>query len=171
MNRNQQDRLFRRGLAICRKGRLSEAAVVFRRLVDGGSEEPLHLSYSGLLTATVGGRRPEGLELCERALEFGAYEPEVIVNLARLYESLGSRQNAIKLLRRGLRESPHHHPAMMSQIERLSPRRQPPLSMIDRDHLLNKHLAILLARLSGQLDRNTDPGRNLPARGKAAARL
>ena len=169
MDRDQQERLFRRGLALCRKGLLSDAAVMFRRLIDGGSEEPLHLSYCGLLTATVHGRRSEGMELCERALQLGAYEPEVILNLARLYESLGSRQKAIKLLRRGLRETPRH-PAMMKQIDRLSPRRRPPLSLVERDQFVNKRLAILLARLSGRLNQAADSAKARP-RGSDLGRL
>ena len=84
---------------MCHKGALSDAALVFRRLVESGSEEPLHLSYCGLLTAVVHGYRLEGLRLCQRALQFGAYEPEVVLNLARLYETAGAISKAVKLLR------------------------------------------------------------------------
>ncbi len=148
MDREQRDRLFRRGLALSRKGALSEAAVLFRRLVDQGTEDPLHLSYCGLLMAVVYGEDREGLQLCERALNFGAYEPEVVLNLARLYERLGLPQKAVKLLRRGLREKPRHR-EMLGHINRLSPRRRPPLSFVHRDQYLNKQLAILLAKLRG----------------------
>jgi len=140
---------------MCRKGRLSDAAVVFRRLVDGGSDEPLHLSYCGLLTATVRGDRTDGIDLCERALRFGAYEPEVVVNLARLYETMGARTKAVKLLRRGLREKPAH-PGMVALIDRLAPRCRPPLSVLDRDNPLNKQLAIALAKLSGRYKSGSD---------------
>ncbi len=146
MDREQRERVFRRGVALSRKGALSEAALLFRRLVDQGTEDPLHLSYCGLLMAVVHGKDREGLQLCERALSFGAYEPEVVLNLARLYERLGLPQKAVKLLRRGLREKPRHR-EMLGHIDRLSPRRRPPLSFVHRDQFLNKRLAILLAKL------------------------
>ena len=148
MNHDDLNKKFKQGLGMCRTGKVAEAAALFRQLVQSGSEEPLHVSYCGLLTATVHGRRREGLRLCERAMHFDSSEPDVVSNLARLYEIIGENQKAIKTLRRGLRATPRH-PRLLSQINRLSPRKKPPLSMVDRDNALNKHLAILLARLGG----------------------
>jgi Flp pilus assembly protein TadD len=168
MDRHEQERAFRRGLGLCRSGRLSEAARVFRHLVDGGSDEPLHLSYCGLLTATVQGDRAEGLRLCERAIRFGAYEPQVVTNLARIYEAIGARGKAVALLRRGLREHPGH-PAMAHAIDRLSPRRRPPLSMLERDNPLNKHLAIALAKATGRYHGKEEEKRGPVGAGAPAA--
>ena len=160
MHRTDEDSLFRRGLGLCRTGRLREAAQVFRQLVDGGSDEPLHLSFCGLLTATVHGDRREGLRLCERAIRFGVDEAQVVTNLAHVYESMGARTRAVKLLRRGLRENPADA-AMLAAIERLSPRRRPPLSMLDRNNPLNKQLAIAMARACGRYHREEpDEGRS-----------
>ena len=68
MEREQEERMFRRGVALSRKGALSDAAVIFRRLVENGTDDPLHLSYCGLLSAIVYGEEQEGLRLCERAM-------------------------------------------------------------------------------------------------------
>jgi len=149
MNYDDRDRIFRRGVAMCRKGKVAEAAALFRKLVESGSEEPLHVSYYGLLTATVHGARREGVRLCERAMQFDPSEPDVVLNLVRLYELNGENLKAVKTLRRGLRAKPGH-PRLLKQINRLSPRKKPPLSMVDRDNALNKQLAILLARVSGR---------------------
>ena len=154
MDSEQRHRLFRRGLALSHRGALSDAARVFRRLVDDGTDEPLHLSYCGLLTAIVHGRKSEGLRLCERALQFGAYEPEVVMNSARLYVTLGCPLKAVEVLRRGLRQKPGHK-GMLKQIGKLSPRRQPPLSLVDRNNVVNKRLAICLAKLTTSLERRT----------------
>ncbi len=148
MNYDDRNQKFRQGLGMCRKGKLTEAAVFFRQLIESGSEEPLHVSYYGLLTFTVHGQRREGLRLCERAMQFDPSELDVVSNLARLYEMNGENLKAIKTLRRGLRATPGH-PRLLKQINRLSPRKKPPLSMVDRDNALNKHMAIMLARLSG----------------------
>ena len=49
MNYDDRNQKFRLGLGLCRKGKLTEAAVFFRQLIESGSEEPLHVSYYGLL--------------------------------------------------------------------------------------------------------------------------
>jgi tetratricopeptide (TPR) repeat protein len=168
MELEAQDKLFERGMALFRRGALNDAARSFRQRVDGGSVTPLHLSYCGLLAATVHGRKREGRELCERALEFGADEPEVVSNLARLYESNGEHRRAIRVLRRGLRATPEH-PALLAQIQRLSPRQEPPLSLVHRNNPVNKLLAIGLARISGRYGATATPGKQADA-GKAALR-
>lgn len=151
MELEAQDKLFRHAMALFRRGALNDAALLFRQLVDAGSMAPRHLSYCGLLAVTVHGRKREGRELCEKALNLGADEPEVVSNMARLYELNGEDQRAVKVLRRGLRATPKH-PTLLSQIQRLSPRQKPPLSMVHRENLLNKLLAIVLARVSGRYD-------------------
>jgi tetratricopeptide (TPR) repeat protein len=148
LNRDDMNKKFWQGLGLCQTGKIADAAALFQQIIAGGSEEPLHVSYYGLLTATVHGRRREGLRLCKRAMHVDPTEPDVVRNLARLYEICGQNRNAIETLRVGLRAVPGH-PRLLSQINRLSPRKAPPLSMLDRDNPLNKHLAILLARFGG----------------------
>jgi len=159
MNRDDLNKKFRQGLGLCRKGKVAEAAVLFRQIIESGSEEPLHISYYGLLTATVQGDRRQGLDLCQRAMETDPSEPDVVSNLARLYELCGETEKAIKTLRRGLRATPRH-PRLLGQINRLSPRKKPPLSMVDRDNALNKHMAIMLARLGGNYGKEKAKNRN-----------
>lgn len=156
MDSDQKDRLFRSAVAKIRQGALSDAALLFRRLVDSGSDEPFHLSYCGLLTAAVSGQVRQGLELCERALRYGADEPEVVINLARVYEQHGARTRAVETLRRGLRHCPGH-PALQQYIDRLSLHRRPPLSFVERNHPLNKFLAIKIARLTDRSARTAPP--------------
>jgi hypothetical protein len=168
MELEAQEKLFKRGMALFRRGALDDAALIFRQIVSAGSITPLHLSYCGVLTVTVHGRKREGRELCERALEFGVDEPEVVSNLAGLYERNGEKKRAIRVLRRGLRATPKH-PTLLAQIQRLSPRQAPPLRMVDRDNPVNKALAIGLARMSGRYDAKEKPSEQADA-GKAALR-
>ena len=151
MNKNTSchPKMFHQGMALCRKGMLRDAAIVFRQLVEEGSQDPLHLSYCGLLTATVLGKPRDGLKLCERAVSFGAYEPQIYLNLVRIYEVCGLHNKAVAILRQGLRQTPGHK-VMLAKIEELSPRRKPPLSMVSRNHPANKGLAIMIAKMSGE---------------------
>ena len=165
MNYDELNKKFKRGVGLCRKGEVAKAAALFRQIIDSGSEEPLHMSYYGLLTATVHGRRQQGLRLCERAMAYDPSEPDVVSNLARLHELCGDKKKAIQTLRRGLRATPRQ-PRLLSQINRLSPRKRAPLSMVDRDNALNKHMAIMLARLGGNYGKEKAKNRN---RHRAAA--
>jgi predicted Zn-dependent protease len=149
MNREDLHKKFRKALVLWRHGKLVDAATLLGQVVATGSEEPLHLSYHGLLTATVFGNRKEGLSFCERAMTYDPSEPDVAWNLARIHELGGEKVKAIKTLRRGLRAAPGN-PRLLETINRMSPRKTPPLSMVDRNHALNKHLGIVLARLGGR---------------------
>ena len=148
MDLEAQDKMFRHGMTLFRRGALHDAAVIFRELVDAGSVAPLHLSYCGLLTATVGGRKPEGRALCERALQFSADEPEAVINLARMYELSGANKRAVETLRRGLRQMPKQL-NLLAEIQRLSPRQEPALSMVPRNNPINRMLGIVLTRIGG----------------------
>ncbi len=146
MDSSKHGTLYMKALTLCKNGRLRDAADVFRRLIEEGSQDPRHLSYCGLLTATIHGQPRKGLELCERAVASGAYEPQIYLNLVRVYELTGQRQRAIEMLRRGLRQSPNDK-RLLKKINELSPRQKPPLSMVRRSHPVNKQLAILLTKL------------------------
>ena len=147
MKATARDGLFRRGITLFRQGRLTEASSIFQRLIDAGDTDPLHLSYHGLLTATVGRNPSEGRRICERSVTLAPCEPQVFLNLVRILEIAGDVAGAVKVLRAGIRQNPDNK-RLFNEINRLSPRRQPPLSMFHRDQYLNKRLAILLAGLS-----------------------
>lgn len=146
MTYEEREKAFRKAVYMCRRGMLPDAARLFRQLVDSGSLEPLHLSYCGLLTATVHGNRRQGVEMCRRSLQYGIHEPQVVLNAARLYEKLGDRRTAVDVLRRGLRATPDAS-SLVEMIDRLAPRRKPVLG--DRDNPLNKHLGRFVSLFTG----------------------
>lgn len=146
MTYEEREKAFKRAVYMCRRGMLDDAARLFRQLVDAGSLEPLHLSYCGLLTATVHGNRSLGVQLCRRSLQYGIHEPQVVLNAARLYEKLGDRGTAVKVLREGLRATPASSP-LVEMIDRLAPRRKPVLG--GRDSPWNKHLGRFVSRFIG----------------------
>lgn len=149
MDREQQAKIYRRAVGLTRRGDLPDAALLFRQLVDAGSMDPLHLSYCALMTATVHHDRRAGTKMMRKAISLGAQEPQVMLNAARLYETLGERHKAVKILRQGLRETPKH-PELLRVINRLAPRRPPAISLLDRDNPLNKTLGKATARIEGK---------------------
>jgi predicted Zn-dependent protease len=145
MEMKQRESVFRSAVGDYTGGRHSQAAAKFLRLIKDGSNDPRHLSFCGLLEATLNGKTEEGLKLCERALDLGFTDPRVHLNLARVHCSLGRVNSAVAVLRNGIRMLPGH-PGLLREIQRLSPRSKPPLGFLNRGHALNKYLGSVFHR-------------------------
>jgi tetratricopeptide (TPR) repeat protein len=143
----EQQTLFRKAMDLRRAGRFKEAVEIFRQLVDGGSRDPKHLSYGGLLLATEEGDVRTGLGWCERAVEIAFYDPQMYINLARLHERTGWQSQAAEVLRRGLRMDPGNA-RLLAEINRISPRTPDAIPSLPRTHPVNKALGKL--RKSGK---------------------
>ncbi len=128
-----------------RLGRFDEASAGFQALIDGGSRDPEHFSFRGLLLAIHEDRPRDGLDLCERACVLQSDRPEFFLNLAKARAACGHTRRAVMALRRGL-ELRSDHPGLLHEIDRLAPRRNQPLRFLRRQHPVNKHLGKLLAR-------------------------
>jgi len=139
------EQLHQRAMTLLKQGRMTEAGGVFRQLIEEGSTDPMHMSYHGLTLTMAKRNCRAGLEYCERAMSLGAHAPQLYLNLVRVYEMLGERGNAVKALRGGIRRNPKDK-RLIKEIDRLSPRRQPPLKFLHRDQFVNKHLAKMIAK-------------------------
>ncbi len=152
MTHQQMQSGFLRAMASYKGGRAHDAASQLRDVVYGGSTDPRHLSFCGLLMATVEGRMKEGLALCQEALQLGFSDPDVYLNLARLYSLSGQRKRAVSILRKGIHAVEGQHPGIISELDRLNPR-SAPLSTLHRDNVLNKHLGKLRAWVQQKISR------------------
>ena len=142
------DRDFETALKDYRRGSGILASKILHRIVAEGSENPLHLSYCGVVAAVVDRSRDQGLRLCRRALTMGFMEPQVYLNLAQVEEAVGRQDEAMRTLRKGLRAVPDH-PELTREIVRLNPRQTPPISFLSRSNWLNQAFGRLLALLPG----------------------
>ena len=149
MDLNQREAVYRSAVGDYTGGRQSQAAAKFLRLVKDGSNDPRHLSFCGLLKATLNGKVEEGLTLCERALDLGFTDPWIHLNLARVHCAAGRVSRAVEVLRKGIRMLPGHQ-GLLREIQRLSPRNKPPLGFLDREHVFNKYLGTVLLRRRSQ---------------------
>jgi len=168
MNHKDREKLFRRARVALDQGRLTDAANMFAALADDCDHDARFLSYRGLLLAIRERRVSEGTVMCKRAITLASSEPEMYLNLARLYTSTGQRHNAVMTLRRAIRTGAKNK-AVMKEIQRLSPRALPPISSLHRDHVLNDVLGKLRARLFRE--RRNRPRRAKPARAAAMRNL
>ena len=144
----EKNTVYRKALVACRSGRSADALKLLRGLVASGSNHPRHLSLYGVLLATAGHKRSEGMKYCERALLLGQDDAQNYLNLARVHKFSGHKGKAIYVLRKGLQVI-GSHPGLQREIERLSPRRGPVLGSLHRDHVVNKYLGRVRARMAG----------------------
>ena len=148
MYRHDQLSLEQRAIELFQDGRRTQAAALFRELIDNGCREAKVLSYGGLLIATEEGDVKSGLAWCERAVEIAFYDVQMYINLARLHEQTGWRSQAAKVLREGLRQDPGN-PRLLAEINRVSPRRHDIVPLLPREHVVNKTIGKLRAELRG----------------------
>ena len=154
MDTTDLNRVFERALAAYHDGELQASVEDLRLLLKEGSKEPRHISYCGLLIATVEGKVADGRILCELAVKEDSDNPEVYLNLAKVHSWNGQPHRAIEVLRKGIHKMPHE-PSLRKEIQRVSPRSTPPVFFLHRSHPVNKYLGRTRARLSRQLARRS----------------
>jgi len=147
MRPDERELRFRRARLALGQRSLAEAAERFQALVQEDAADARALSYHGLLTGLFERRVSDGVAICRRAIALDPHEPETYLNLARLYCATDQAPSAVSALRAALRAGVRTR-AVQQELERLSPRRMPPLSLLHRDHPLNRLLGQLGARLA-----------------------
>jgi hypothetical protein len=139
MNMGERNQVFHRALESYYQGELQESVNDFRLLLQAGSRDPRHISYCGLLVATAEGKVADGRVLCELALREASTDPEMYINLARVYAWNGQASRAADVLRKGLQVAPQD-PGLQREIEQVSPRSQPTVFFLRRENPVNKYL-------------------------------
>ena len=131
-----------RGILHCRRGEWHSGLHYLQQVELGGGDVTLpglYYSYLGLALARCQRRHSEGIELCERAVSLGFFDPENFLNLAWARMLAGDRRGALDAVERGLKlES--RHAALKELAQRLGRRRPPVLSFLPREHPLNRRL-------------------------------
>jgi predicted Zn-dependent protease len=147
MNARERNHVFSKALEFYHDGELQASAQNLRLLLKEGSNEPRHISYCGLLVATAEGRVGDGRVLCGLAVREASTDPEMYINLARVYSWNGQKTRAADILRRGLQIAPRD-PGLRRELERVSPRSSPTVFFLDRDNPLNRAIGRTRARIS-----------------------
>lgn len=144
---------FRKGLHALEERRFLESLAFFESALNleekSGNPAPRmkYLSYYGLSLSLAAGRTPEAIEMCERALSVEFYNPDLYLNVARVYLAAGERRRAHKALCQGLRIEKGHQ-GLITEIRRMGLRRRPLFSFLPRDHMLNRLTGQLVTRIA-----------------------
>jgi hypothetical protein len=138
------------GIKLCRQGSWSQGVTHLTRVArekNADTKLPgVFYSYLGYGIALCEHRVREGLELCERAVKAGFYEPDNYLNLSRAHLLRKNRRTAVKWLGKGLKVDPNHD-GLISLQNDLGFRKRPILPFLPRDSTFN----ILLGRMRHNL--------------------
>ncbi|HZN56138.1 MAG TPA: tetratricopeptide repeat protein [Candidatus Polarisedimenticolaceae bacterium] len=149
---------FRKGLVALVEGDPAAATTHFQSAIlierQHGVARPQmrYLSYYGLTLAQSRGANPESIQACETASRRDFFNPDLLLNLGRVYLLAGKTTKALATFERGLAIAPGHK-ALRAEHAKVDRRSPPPLSMLSRTHPLNKLLGKTLAALRSHTPR------------------
>ena len=141
---------FRRGLTALADGDPESASSHFQAAIvtelQHGVRRPQmrYLSYYGLSRAKVRGANTQAIQACETAARRDFFNPDLHLNLGRVYLLAGKTSKALAAFQRGLEVAPTHK-ALLAEHSKIDRRESPPLSFISRSHPLNRTLGKLRA--------------------------
>jgi predicted Zn-dependent protease len=128
-----------------RQNRLREAANSFRAVFKNNPDNPLYLSYYGMIVAIAEDCLQDGLTFCQAAIQREPYQADLYLNLSRIYQHAHQRQKALETLVQGM--SYDQSQLLFREMRRMGVRRKPFFSKLSRDNPLN----VMMGRLTHRL--------------------
>jgi tetratricopeptide (TPR) repeat protein len=136
----------RAGLELLARGQGEEAFDHLSRAYLADPQNARYRSSYALALAIVKGQFLGAAELARAAIRHEYHNPDLYLNLARIYLAFEFRAEAVRFLRRGLMIDPHHEP-ILEALKGLGVRRRPPLRFLPRGHFLNRLIGRMQARM------------------------
>jgi predicted Zn-dependent protease len=139
----------RRGLALLEAGHGHEGFEHLSRAYLIDPQNARFRSSYALALALVRGQFLGAVELARAAVRQEFYNPDLYLNLARIYLAFDFKADAIRFLRRGLMVDPENN-AVQRRLADLGIRRRPPIRFLPRNHAINRFLGRMQARVLGR---------------------
>lgn len=140
---------FRRGLALLEGGHGHDSFEHLSRAYLADPQSARFRSGYALALALVRGQFLGAVELARAAVRQEFYNPELYLNLSRIYLAFDCKAEAIRYLRRGLMVDPENE-RLQRRLGELGVRRRPAIRFLPRGHILNRMLGRLQARVSSE---------------------
>lgn len=133
---------FKEGLKLLNNQYSSKALPHLARALELDNRNPFYLSYMGLALAAAQQKWAEAEEHCYNALRMKRNQPELYLNLAKVYRLAGRKADAVETLMAGLPLT-RQDARLTKELRKLGFRRPPILPFLDRNHFLNRELGKL----------------------------
>ena len=138
--------LFERGLLALDENRVGDAIDSLRAAHDQAPDHARIRSTLGLAIARGDGDFSEARTFCEDAAKQEFFNPDLYLNLAKVYLRFDRRSEALRYLRRGQMIDPGHEPIRRT-LDSLGQRRLPIVPFLPRRHPVNRALGTARSRV------------------------
>ncbi len=144
-----------------RSGKQEAAFALLQQYLVHFPNEPVLLSYYGLLLVLVYKRYRLGIETCQKAINKhktkGSFDEEMLYpvlycNLGKAYAAAGKRKEALEALKIGLAYDSGNDDIKKELLGMGMRRKTPSIPFLDRTNPLNKYIGIMLYRKKEALD-------------------
>ena len=142
MNILSAENHYREGLAALSAGRAEEASGLFEKAMraerrhDVTQPRMRYLSYFGLSVALARGANKDALRACETAVRNEDYNPDLFLNLGKVYAMAGRMTKALTVYSKGLKLDTRHR-GLREAMKNLDRRGRVPVGWLDRSHPVN----------------------------------
>ncbi|MDX1387916.1 MAG: tetratricopeptide repeat protein [Acidobacteriota bacterium] len=136
---------FKKGLVALAAGRPSEASTLFEAAMaiererGVGRPQMRYLSYYGLSLASVRHAGHDAVRACEEAVRREPFNPDLFLNLGKVYLRAGKHTRALEAFERGLRLDRRHR-GLRAALAKADRRADPPIKGFGRSHPVNRLL-------------------------------
>jgi Flp pilus assembly protein TadD len=113
-----------------------------KRASDLEKNNPYYMSYLGVALARTQQRWADAERLCDSAVRMKRNQAQLYLNLAEVYVASGRREDARETLISGMKYA-RRDIRLNIAMAKLTARRAPVFSFLERKHPLNRHFGML----------------------------
>jgi Flp pilus assembly protein TadD len=138
-------REFKTGLSLLRDNYANKALSHIQKATDLEKNNPYYMSYLGVALARTQQRWADAERLCDNAVRMKRNQAQLYLNLAEVYMSAGRKEDARDALVSGMKFA-RRDVRLNIAMAKLTPRRDPVFTFLERKHPLNRHFGALRHR-------------------------
>ena len=146
-------REFKAGLNLLRDNYAGRALPHMQRAMELDRNNPYYMSYLGVVLARSEQKWGEAERLCDAAVRMKRNQAQLYLNLAEVYAQAGRKDDAVDALQAGLKYA-RRDVRLSIAMNRLTRRREPVLSFLNRTHPVNRQLGIIRHRALKMLNKD-----------------
>lgn len=142
----EAEKAFKEGMSFLRNGYFGKSLAKMQEAVELDKQNPIYISYLGLVVARAHKKYLEAEQLCHTALRMKRTEVQSYLNLAEVYVHAGKKGDAVEALTLGLQYTKRDI-RLIRALRKLGVRRAPVFAFLERRHFLNRHAGKLRHRV------------------------
>jgi Flp pilus assembly protein TadD len=135
-------REFKTGLSLLRDNYANRALEHIQRAAELERNNPYYMSYLGVALARTQQKWADAERMCDNAVRMKRNQAQLYLNLAEVYMSAGRKEDAREALIAGMKYA-RRDVRLNIAMAKLTPRRDPFFTFLERKHPLNRHFGML----------------------------